>query len=122
MCPAPQSPIGDVLDEEPARGSTTSTGRPALVIDANAGLLLDANREGWALWASTRQSSASDRHRLRHAPLQRLREMARAQADPSTADIPGVLDGAWLKLACAPSGRRCRAGPRRAALHRRRQS
>jgi signal transduction histidine kinase len=82
MCPAPQSPIGDVLDEEPARGSTTGTGRPALVIDAHAGLLLDANREGWALWGLDPARAALPIAIDCAMPaLQRLREMAHAQAD-----------------------------------------
>ena len=82
MCPAPQSPIGDVLDEEPARGSTTGTGRPALVIDAHAGLLLDANREGWALWGLDPARAAPPIAIDCAMPaLQRLREMAHAQAD-----------------------------------------
>ena len=107
MCPAPQSPIGDVLDEEPARGSTTSTGRPALVIDADAGLLLDANREGWALWGLDPARAAPPIAIDCAMPaLQRLREMARAQRRPRRrADIPGVLDGAWARPARLP----CRA-------------
>jgi two-component system cell cycle sensor histidine kinase PleC len=103
MCPAPQSPIGDVLDEEPARASTASTGRPALVIDAHASLLLDANREGWALWgldpARAEPPIAID---CAMPALQRLREMTCTQR--RSADEPISL-AFWtarglVQLAC----------------------
>ena len=79
MCPAPQSPIGDVLDEEPARGSATNTGRPALIIDAHAGLLLDANSAGCVAWGlDPTRAAAPFPIDCAMPALQRLREMTRA--------------------------------------------
>jgi hypothetical protein len=78
MCPAPQSPTGDVLDKPPVRSPAPA--RAAMLIDPCAGLVLDASPAGWSALgldaATTAPPIAVD---AAMPALQRLRAIAAAQ-------------------------------------------
>jgi hypothetical protein len=76
------------LDPEPVQRSAPTSPQPALIIDACAGLLLDANSRGWTVWGLDSANAAPPLGLDSAMPaLRRLREIGGSGGEPRTHEM-----------------------------------